>query len=98
MEKSWDQIRREVDAMHAHQDFSEKLILVLFAASMLAGLLGAPKPLTFLFLIPTFGYMIGRYAVETLHGPFRDYWFASLGSQAALAFMVGVPLLIRFGF
>lgn len=98
MEKSWAEIRREVDAMHAHQDFSEKLIFALVAVAVIVGLFHAPIIWAYLWVLPTFGYMGGRYAVETLHGPFRDYWLCSLGSQAALAFIVGVPLLLRFGF
>lgn len=97
VEKTWDEITAEVEAMHQHQDFSERLIFGLIAFAVLASLAGAPKIWSLLWVLPTAGYLLGRHAVETLYHPFRDYWLASLGSQAALAFIVGVPLLIRFG-
>lgn len=97
MEKSWQQINAEIDTMHAHQDFTEKLICVLIGVTVILGLVGAPKGLTLLWLIPTLGYMLGRYNIENLRGTMRDYWVPALGSQAILAFIVGVPLLIRFG-
>lgn len=97
MEKSWDQITREVTAMLDHQSFSEKLILVLFAFSMMAGLVGAPKVWTLLWLLPLAGYLLGRHLTENHRAAHRDYWICSAGSQALLAIMVGVPALIRFG-
>jgi len=97
MEKSWDQITREVDAMLDHQAFSEKLILGLFAFSMMAGIVGAPKVWTLLWLLPMAGYCLGRHLTESRRYPHTDYWLCSAGSQALLAIIVGVPALIRFG-
>lgn len=97
MEKIWDQITREVDAMLDHQAFSEKLILILLALSIMAGIAGAPKVWTLLWLLPCAGYCLGRHVTESHHYQNRDYWLLSAGSQVLLAIIIGVPLLIRFG-
>lgn len=97
MEKSWQQINREIDSRHDHQDFSERLIFLLVAASVIAALAGAPKVWTMLWILPTFGYLLGRHVTENLRYQDSDYWLLSFGSQVLLAVLVGVPLLIKYG-
>jgi hypothetical protein len=95
MEKSWQQINREVDSKLDHEAFSEKLIFLLVGASAIAALAGAPKVWTMLWVLPTFGYLLGRHVTENLRYQQSDYWLLSFGSQVLLAVIVGVLLLVR---
>lgn len=97
MEKSWQQINREVDSRLDHEAFSERLIFLLLAASVIAALAGAPKVWTMLWALPTFGYLLGRHVTENLRYQSSDYWLLSFGSQVLLAVIVGVALYVRSG-
>lgn len=98
MEKSWNEINSEVDLLLDHEEFSQKLILALFALSAITKLFHLPWVFGWLWVIPTFGYLLGRMAVDNWRCPHRYYWYLALGSQIVLAVMVGVPLAIHYMF
>lgn len=96
MEKSWDQIKRDVDVKIEHQVFSERLIVILLTVSFVAALAGAPKAWTMLSALPLFGYLLGRHITENLRYQHSDYWLLALGPQVLLALIVGTVIITDF--
>lgn len=50
------------------------------ALAAITGLFGLPAVFGWLWVVPTFGYMLGRMAVDSWRCQPRDYWFCALGS------------------
>lgn len=97
MHDSSNRYHAEIALMLRHQKFSERLILLLIAFAVVCALAGWPKVWSLFWVIPFFGYFVGRFELDR-NGLTTDYWLPALGSQAILAMMVGVPIAVQFGF